>query len=76
MCPKAQLKCLCTNARSVGNKEELETVRHLENHDLISVTEKWDDSGNWNTTIEGYKLFRSDRQGGWVGELSLMLKSR
>ena len=60
----------------MGNKEELETVRHLENHDLIAVTEKWDDSGNWNTTIEGYKLFRSDRQGGWVGELCLMLKSR
>ena len=37
---------------------------HLENYDLIAVAETWwEDSHNWNTTIEGYKLFRRDRQG-------------
>ena len=33
MCLKAQLKCLYTNAHSVGNKqEELEIIVHLENY--------------------------------------------
>ena len=56
---KAQLKCLYTKAHSVGNKQEkLETMVHLENCDLIAVAETWwEDSHNWNTTIEGYKLF-------------------
>ena len=44
----------------MGNKQEkLETMVHLENCDLIAVAETWwEDSHNWNTTIEGYKLFR------------------
>ena len=60
---KAQLKCLYTNARSLSNKQdELETVMHLESYDLVAITETWwDDSHNWNTTINGYWLFRRDR---------------
>ena len=34
---KAQLKCLCTNARSMGNKEELETAMHLKSSDLVAI---------------------------------------
>ena len=35
---KAQLKCLCSNARSVGNKEEeLETAMHLKSSDLVAI---------------------------------------
>ena len=34
-----------------------------ENFDLIAITETWwDGSHNWNTTIEGYKPFRRERQ--------------
>ena len=59
---KAQAKCLCTDTCSMGNKqEEWETAVHLENYDLAAITEIWwDDSHNWNTTTEGYKLFRRD----------------
>lgn len=60
----------------MGNKqEEWETAVHLENYDLAAITEIWwDDSHNWNTTTEGYKLFSTDRQGGRGGGVA-MLKS-
>ena len=60
---KAQLKCLYTSAHSLSNKQdELETVMHLESYDLVAITETWwDDSHNWNTTIDGYWLFRRNR---------------
>ena len=39
---KVQLKCLYTNACSLSNKQdELETVMHLENYDLVAITEIW-----------------------------------
>jgi len=61
----AQLKCLYTNACSMGNKQELETIMQLENYDLIAITETWwGKSHNWNTVIEGSKLFRRDRAKG------------
>lgn len=49
----------------MGNKQrELETMVPLENFDLIAIKGIWwEDSHDWNTTIEGYKLFRRDRQG-------------
>jgi len=38
--PTAQMKCLCTNASSMGNKqEELEAIALLESYDLIAITE-------------------------------------
>ena len=65
MRPIAKLKCLYTNACSIGNKqEEPETVAQLENYDLTAITETWsDESHNWNTLTEDYRLFRRDRQG-------------
>lgn len=37
---KAQLKCLYTDAHSMGNEEEeLETVMCLEIYDLVAITE-------------------------------------
>ena len=55
----AQVKCLYTNAWSMGNKkEELKTTVQLENCDLIAVMETWGDgSHSWNASTEGYKLF-------------------
>ncbi|KAK4830584.1 hypothetical protein QYF61_011819 [Mycteria americana] len=61
----AQLKCLYTNARSMGNKqEELEGIVQQENYDIVAITETWwDDSHNWSAAMDGYKLFRRDRRG-------------
>ena len=57
---KAQLKCLYTNARSMGNKqEELENMMCLENCDLVAIMGVWwDTSHDWHTLTEGYRLFR------------------
>lgn len=61
----AELKCLHTNACNMGNKqEELEVIVELESYNLIAITETWrDESYDWSTVIDGYKLFRRDRQG-------------
>ncbi|KAK4823010.1 hypothetical protein QYF61_024812 [Mycteria americana] len=60
----AQLKCLYTNARSMGTQqEELEAIVHQENYDMVAITETWwDDSHNWSAAMDGYKLFRRDRK--------------
>ncbi|GAB0203845.1 hypothetical protein GRJ2_002850100 [Grus japonensis] len=49
----------------MGNKqEELETCVRLKGYDLIGITEMWwDSSYDWNVGMEGYRLFRKDRQG-------------
>ena len=61
----AQLKCMYSNARSMGNKqEELEALVQQEGYDIVAITETWwDDSHDWSAALEGYKLFRRDRQG-------------
>ncbi|PKU43826.1 mitochondrial fission process protein 1 [Limosa lapponica baueri] len=53
------------NAHSMGNKqEELEAIVQQENYDIFAITETWwEDSHNWNAAIDGYQLFRRDRQG-------------
>ncbi|KAK4827222.1 hypothetical protein QYF61_015250 [Mycteria americana] len=72
----AQLKCTYTNARSVGNKqEELETIVQLANYDIVAITEAWwDDSHNWHAAMDGYKLFRRDRQGRRGGGVALYVR--
>jgi len=42
----AQLKCICTNAHSMGNKlEELEAIVQQDRSYLVAITETWwDDS--------------------------------
>lgn len=72
MWPIAQLKCLYTNAHSMGNKqEELAAVAHMENCDLIAITETWwNESHDWGAVIDDCKLFRRDRQGRRGGGLS------
>ncbi|KAK4807116.1 hypothetical protein QYF61_018457, partial [Mycteria americana] len=60
--PTAQLKCLYTNACSMGNKqEELEATMLLESYNLVAITETWwDESHDWSAAIDGYRLFRKD----------------
>ena len=62
---EAQLKCVYTNARSMGNKqEELEAIVQQASYDLVAITETWwDHSHDWSAAMDGYKLFRKDRQG-------------
>ncbi|KAK4810454.1 LOW QUALITY PROTEIN: hypothetical protein QYF61_004234 [Mycteria americana] len=72
-----QLKCLYTNACSTGNKqEELVAAAQMEHYDLIAITETWwDESCNWSAVIDGYKLFRRDRQGRRGGGVALYAKN-
>jgi len=74
--PTAQMKCLCMNTRSMGNKqEELEATMLLESYDLIAITETWwDKSHDWIVAIDGYRLFRRDRQGKRGGGVALYIK--
>jgi len=53
------------NVCSIGNKqEELETCTCLQGYDLIGITEtSWDGFCDWSVGMEGYRLFRKDRQG-------------
>ena len=61
----AYLKCLYTNAHSMRNKQdELEALVSSQNYDIIGISETWwKESHNWSAGMEGYRLFRRDRQG-------------
>jgi len=63
--PTAQMKCLYTNARSMGNKQkEVEATVLPESYDPIALTGTWwDESHDWSVTINYYRLFRRDRRG-------------
>ncbi|PKU42645.1 mitochondrial fission process protein 1 [Limosa lapponica baueri] len=63
--PVAQLKCFYTNVCSMGNKqEELKAIVQQESYDVVAIMETWwDDLHDWSAAMDGYKLFRRDRQG-------------
>ncbi|GAB0191019.1 hypothetical protein GRJ2_001567200 [Grus japonensis] len=73
-----QLKCLYVNAWSMRNKqEELETCACLQGYDLIGITEMWwDGSYDWSLGMEGYRLFRKDRQGRQGGSVTLYINDQ
>jgi len=70
------MKCIYSNARSMGNKqEELEAIVQLEKYDVVAITETWwDNSDNWIGAKDGYKLFRRDRQGRRGGGTALCVR--
>ncbi|PKU30902.1 mitochondrial fission process protein 1 [Limosa lapponica baueri] len=72
----AQLKCIYANAHSVSNKqEELEAIVQQDNYDIIAITKIWwDDSHNWGAAMDGYKLFRKDRQRRRGGGVALYVR--
>ena len=74
----ASLKCLYTNVRSMGNKqEELELCVRSSGHDLIAITETWwDSSHDWNVVMEGYVLFRKDRLARRGGGVALYVREQ
>ncbi|XP_059585091.1 uncharacterized protein LOC109285840 [Alligator mississippiensis] len=63
--PIRGLKCLCTNAHSMGNKqEELALLLADTNPDIVGLTETWwESTHDWAVNIKGYRLFRWDRKG-------------
>jgi len=70
-CSSSSLKCLYTNARNMGNKQEgLEICVQSQGHGLTAITETWwDNSYDWSAVIDGYTVVRKDRptrQGGGV----------
>ncbi|KAJ7418571.1 hypothetical protein WISP_58328 [Willisornis vidua] len=68
----AQLKCMYTKAHSVGDKqEELEAIVQQESSDGVTIMETWWD--DWSVAMDGYKLFRRDRQPATGQEDSLNL---
>ncbi|KAM9590859.1 uncharacterized protein ACIBXB_005907 [Morphnus guianensis] len=71
-----QLKCIYANARSMGNKqEEQEAIVQQDRYDLVAITETWwDDSHDWSAAMDGYKLFRRDRQGKRGGGVALYVR--
>ncbi|KAK4810800.1 hypothetical protein QYF61_008773 [Mycteria americana] len=72
----AQQKSIYTNARSMGNKqEEPEAIVQLDSYDIVAITETWwDDSHKWSAAMDGYKLFRRDRQGRRGGGVALYVR--
>ncbi|XP_071892066.1 uncharacterized protein [Anas platyrhynchos] len=72
----AQLKCIYTNARSIGNKqEELEAIMQQAGYDLLAIMETWwDHSHDWSAAMTGYKLFRRDRQHRRGGGVALYIR--
>jgi len=74
----AQLKCIYTNARSMGNKqEELEAIVQQDSYALVAITETWwDDSHDWSAAMDGYKLFGRERRGRRGGGVALYVMER
>ncbi|XP_059348049.1 serine/threonine-protein kinase PAK 2-like [Ammospiza nelsoni] len=70
------MRCMYTNAHSLGNKqEELEAMVQLQSYDVVAITETWwDDSHSWNTALDGYKCLRRDRKGRRGGGVALYIK--
>ena len=73
---EAQLKCVYTNACSMGNKQEdLEAIVRQASCDLVAITEMWwDHSRDWSAAMDGCKFFRKDRQGRRGGGVALYVK--
>ncbi|GAB0205871.1 hypothetical protein GRJ2_003052700 [Grus japonensis] len=62
----------------MGNKqEELEMCVCLQGYDLIGIKETWsDNSYDWSVEMEGYRLFRKDRQGRGGGGVTLYINDQ
>ncbi|PKU47346.1 adaptin ear-binding coat-associated protein 1 [Limosa lapponica baueri] len=72
----AALKCIYTNACSMGNKQdELEAIVQQDSCDVVAITEMWwDDGHDWNAVMDCYKLFGRDRQGRRGGGVALCIR--
>uniref|UniRef100_A0A803JAV9 Reverse transcriptase domain-containing protein n=1 Tax=Xenopus tropicalis TaxID=8364 RepID=A0A803JAV9_XENTR len=68
---------MLANARSLSGKlGELQAIACIENYDLIGITETWwDDKCDWAANLNGYTLFRRDREIKKGGGVCLYVKS-
>ena len=54
---------------------EKRTEEECRGYDLVAITETWwDHCHEWNAAMDGYKLFRKDRQGRRGGGVALYVK--
>ena len=69
------MKCNYTNASSMGKKQEqLEAIMQQAYCSLVAITETWwDHSHSWSAAVDGYKLFKRDRQGRKGGGVALYI---
>jgi len=74
----AQLKCVYTKARGMGNKqEELGAIIQQDGYDLVAITETWwDNSHDWHAVMDGYVLFRKHRSTRRGGGVSLYVREK
>ena len=74
-----QLKCFYTNANSVVKKiDELRRRTDKREYDIIGITETWGrpDITDAELAIEGYNMFRMDRQEGIGGGVLLYVNDK
>ena len=73
---KAGMKALYLNARSIRNKvDELVEQIDTNGHDLVAITEMWlQGDRDWELNVQGYQVFRKDRQEGKGGGVALLIK--
>ena len=73
---KSEIKCVCVNARSIINKKtELNImVDDIKPH-IIGITESWanNDITNAELGLEGYVMFRKERQTRKTGRRSITI---
>lgn len=74
----SHLKWTYTNAGSLDNKQEEPELRtQSETYDVIGITETWwENSHDWETTTDSYKLFQKDRKGRRGGRVVLYVKEK
>ena len=65
ICDRSKLCGMFTNARSLADKMgELEILLYKEDLDFVGISETWfNSSHDWLATIQGYSLYRRDREG-------------
>ncbi|KAJ7406479.1 hypothetical protein WISP_133548 [Willisornis vidua] len=67
------LKCFYTNACIMRNKQgELRALAQSQRFDITSISETWwIESCDWNALLDGYRLFKRDRQDRGGGRVAL-----
>ena len=73
---QTEIKCVCLNARSIINKNELDImVNEIKPH-IIGITDSWanNDITDAELGLEGYVMFRKDRMGRRGGRVLLYIK--
>ena len=76
---KAEIKCVCLNARSIiNNKNELNIMVDDITPHIIGITESWahNDITDAELGLEGYVMFRKDRIGKKGGGVLLYISRK